>query len=83
MRDQYNRIQTITPSDTAPIVGVKAFMAGSGGTMHIDCSAFTGVGASGDGLDIKINANAGEIYPIAIHKIRDTGCSAGSIIGLA
>ena len=83
MRDQYNRIQTITPSDTVSVVGVKAFMVGQGGTMHIDLQAFTGVGASGDGLDIKINANAGEIYPIAVHKVRATGCSAGSIIGLA
>ena len=83
MRDQYNRIQTITPSDTNQLNGVKAFMVGSGGTMHIDCRAMIGAGSSGSGLDIKINVNAGEIYPIQVDKVRATGCSAGSIIGLA
>ena len=79
--DQYKRAVTITPSDSADLTHrFKGFIVGEGGTAHIDTQNHTG--SCGDGLDMKLNLTAGVVYPIAISRFRDTGTSAGSIVGL-
>ncbi len=79
MYDKYNRADDVTPSDTVD-VSYKAFVTGSAGTITFNTKNTAGV--SGEGMQVTITANAGEIYPIHVAKVWATGTSASNIIGL-
>ncbi len=74
--DPARRAYTITPSDSADIVPLpKVLLIGIAGNIVLQ--------AADSDADVTIAASAGQIIPIRARYVRNTGTTAGQIIGLA
>ncbi len=78
----YERAQAVTKSDTT-ILDCQGFYVGGAGDVAIQTTRGTATGGgTADGAVTLVACIVGQIYPIACHRIMNTGTSASNIVAL-